>query len=501
MSMPSPASLDDAPDYRQRLMEYIEDTFSRPFVIELLSELAERQPGSNARVAELRELDVNNPVLWPFHAPQLPPCIERAEGSRIWDVDGNEYLDCHLGMGTQSLHGHNPEPVVRFVREQLGRSVGAGFFHPLELEFCRLLKRLLPHCERFAFLNTGTDATAGAIRLARAFSGKRLVVKFEGSMHGVHDLGVQNTLALFHGHPMAPFARRQAEGLEHLPFTLGVSPSSSAELLVLQHGSPEALEVIERRRDEIACVLAEPTYSAFPFEEKSIPFTRQLAEHCRRLGVLFVLDEVTSGFRCGMSGAAGKYDIPADLITYGKVISGLGLPLSAIGGRADIMEQLQTTGMALADFGQKVWVNSTHMNNHLALAAGFASLSLLEEKGEAYHEQTRQRISRLRARLAELRAAEGIPIHLLGFGEFMGSFMLLRDGPMENARDLARAANGVGATVLALMLRRRGVYTFSLPIFFSGGAHSEQELDTVYEAVAGSLLEMKRHGFPFLAPR
>lgn len=501
--MMNPQQAEDAGEalaYRERLEGYLAEVFSMPMVGELIGAVSARQSGSLERVEALRALDVNNPVLWPFHAPQLPLCMERAEGSRIWDVDGNEYLDCHLGLGTQSLHGHNPPEVVEYVQRQLGRGVGANNFHPVELELCRLLQQLVPHCEKFAFFNTGSDATAAAVRLARAHSGKRLVVKFEGAMLGVHDLGVHNTITLFHGHPAVPFPPSGPAGVAPNPFPTGVSPASAQELLVLPLGDPRSLEIIEARKAEIACVTAEPVYSAFPFAEKTVPFVKEVAALCQRLGVIFLLDEVTSGFRCSAGGGASRYQIPADLYTYGKVMSGLGIPLSAVGGRAEILDHAQTSGMSLADYGQKTFLNSTHHNNHLSLAAGYATLRLLAEKGPAYHQQVEARIARLQARLAGLRERHQIPLHLIGFGEFMGTFLFLRPGPMEGPRDLARAANGVGSTVLSLMMRLRGIYFFSLPVFFSGGAHSDADLERVADAVEDSVLEMKRNDFPFLAP-
>jgi glutamate-1-semialdehyde 2,1-aminomutase len=217
--------------------------------------------------------------------------------------------------------------------------------------------------------------------------------------------------------------------------------------------------------------------------------------------VPFVLDEVLTGFRAGISGAAVRFGIPADLYTYGKVITGLGLPLSAVGGRADILDLAQTSGMSLTDFGNKTCLNTTHMGNYLSLCASYATLTLLQQKGEAYYTETRKNIGGLRARIDAFRREHDIPLHLVGFGDFIGSFTILEDRPLGNVRDFANAINPIGLYLLTLLLRKRGVYTFSMPIFFSGGAHAREDLDELYDKITDAALEMKRNGFPFiLAP-
>lgn len=482
--------------YREKVEALLSDVFSRPMVQQLFMELSERQQKSMARLEQLQELTVTSPVSWPFHAVQMPLSIERAKGSRVWDADGNEYVDIHLGFGTQALHGHAPDPVVKFVQEQMAQTVGNGYFHPMELELASLLKEMIPHVERFAFLHTGTDATAGAIRLARAYTGKRLVVKFEGSIIGSHDLGVHNSMMLYHGHPMNPFPPARGDGIQLRPFAKGVSVPEG-DLLIVQQNDPASLAVIEKYKSEIACVISESIQSGFPFEDVTIPFTKQVSETCKRLGVLFVLDEVLTGFRCGFGGAAAHYNIHADMMTYGKVLSGLGIPLSAIGGRAEIMEMARTSGMAVGDYGQKTMLGTTHASNHLALCASYASLKLLKDQGPAYYENTRRKVRELREKLAGLRKETGAPITLLGFGDFVGSFFFLDETRnLRNARDVAFSSNILATQLLALMLRRRGVYAYSLPYFFSGGAHSDQDLALIFDKIRESVLEMKKNDIP-----
>lgn len=472
--------------------------FGEKWVADLFADLASRQPRSVALAERLRERDVSNHSFWPFHSPPAPVGVRSATGSRITDLDGNTYLDCHLGFGAQALHGHAPAKVVEFVRDRMADSSGNGYLNPIELELVDLLGGIVPHCEKFAFLNSGTDATAAAIRLCRASTGRRMVAKFEGSLHGVHDLGMHNTAFWYHGHPAVPFPPTGPDGIRPTPALRGIYAADD-ELLVLPDDLEVALELIDRHRDQLACVIAEPACSSFPYEQHSIPLVRAVARHCRRDGVPFILDEVLSGFRYGIGGAAAAHDIPADLYCFGKVISGLGIPLSAVGGRADLLEQAQTSGQPAGDLGRKTCVQTTHAGNHLALSASYATLSLLAEQGDAYYTHNRARVNALQERLAGFRAETGIPLRLSGFGDFIGSFGFLGADSYATYREFARAMNPVGMFLLTLLMRQRGVFMLSTPLLFTGGAHTDADLKEVYDAVTDSARELDRHGFTFLS--
>lgn len=484
---------------RESIEDLVGGLLGQPWIIDLFTELGQRQAASTALIESLRRVDVTSPVFWPFHAPQQPLAVTKAHGSRIEDADGNTYLDLHLGWGAQALHGHSPQPVVSYVAERLATGPGNGYFHPVELELATLLAEMLPHCEKFAFFNSGTDATSAAIRLARAHTGKRMVARVEGSLHGVHDIAAHNTAFWYHGNPIVPFPEPRADGsIPAVPALAGVHPADPADLLVLPHNDERAFELIKRHRGQLACVIAEPVGSGFPFEDQALPFTRGLARTCRDLRVPFVLDEVLTGFRCGLGGAAAAHDIPADLFTYGKVLTGLGLPLSALGGRADMLDVAQTSGLALTDFGAKSCLNTTHMGNYLSLCASLASLTLLKDKGAAYYTATRAKVTRLRDGIAAFRAATGIPLRLVGFGDFIGAIGFLPDRQFRDYRDFARSINPIGLFLLTLLLRRRGVYTFSMPMIFTGGAHDDADIDQLLATLTECSLEMHRNGFPFL---
>ena len=171
-----------------------------------------------------------------------------------------------------------------------------------------------------------------------------------------------------------------------------------------------------------------------------------------------------TGFRSGLGGAAQKFDIPTDLVTYGKVISGLGLPLSAIGGRADILDISQTSGQSWTDFGQKTGLQGSHTGNYLSVAASLATLQLLRDKGPAYYTELRAKVDRVQARLAAFRAAEGIPLRMVGFGDYIGCFQFLPEDSYTDYRVYSRALNPA-TFILTLLLRKRGIYTLGMPMF------------------------------------
>lgn len=481
---------------QQSAIEVVQDLMHRTWVTDLFGEVGARQSASAGYLEQLRPLDAASHAFWPFQAPPFPIVAAEASGSRLTDLDGNTYLDCHMGYGAQALHGHNPEPVVSFVRDRLGRGTGNGYTNTLELELARLLRELLPQHEKFAFQHSGTGATQSAIRLCRAHTGRRMVAKFEGTLHGSHDLAVHNTAPWYHGHPMVPFPEIGKDGVPLVSAFTGVVPAEPRDLLILPNDTAAALELLERHAGELACVLAEPAASSFPFEQTTIPMIREVALAARRLGVPFILDEVLTGFRAGIGGVSARDDIPADLITYGKVISGLGLPLSAIGGRADILDHTQTSGQAWTDFGRKTALQGSHTSNYLSLAASFATLSLLRDKGPGYYDGVRARVERIQSRLAAFRAEHGIPLRMVGFADYIGCFQFLPEDTYTDYRAYSRALNPA-TFLLTLLLRRRDVYTLGMPMFFAGGAHDDADADRLIEAVTASTLEMRANGFPF----
>jgi glutamate-1-semialdehyde 2,1-aminomutase len=179
-------------------------------------------------------------------------------------------------------------------------------------------------------------------------------------------------------------------------------------------------------------------------------------------------------------------------------VTGLGLPLSVLAGRADLLDMMQTSGLPLTDLGRKTSVQTTHAGNLLSIAASYASLKLLRDKGDAYYVRTRAKVDGIRGRLADFRASTGIPLRLMGFGDFIGSFGFIAEESYDDYRDFAGAVNPIGLFLLTLMMRKRGVYMLSMPMLFTGDAHSQADIDTIIDAAVDSALELNKHNFPFV---
>ena len=308
-----------------------------------------------------------------------PFFIARAEGAKIWDLDGNEYLD-YLGSWGPAILGHAPKVVVDAVRDAAARGLSFGIPNPLEVEMAELICEWMPSIEKVRMVNSGTEATMSCIRLARAFTRRDKIVKFDGCYHGHVDALLVKTGsgALTHG-------QASSAGVPQVFVDLTISlPFNNAEVV---------RKAFRENNSEIAAVIVEPIPANaglyFP-EENFLPVLR---EECERNGALLIFDEVITGFRVARGGAQEVFGIKPDLSALGKIIGG-GLPVGAFGGRAEIMDQLSPNG--------PVYQAGTLSGNPLAMAAGLAQLreldringwKLLEELGAQYGKLARDAIN------------------------------------------------------------------------------------------------------------
>jgi glutamate-1-semialdehyde 2,1-aminomutase len=284
-----------------------------------------------------------------------PFFIDRAEGARIWDVDGNEYID-YVGSWGPAILGHAPAVVVDAVRAAASRGVSFGIPNPLEVEMAELICSWVPSIEKVRMVNSGTEATMSCLRLARGFTGRDKIIKFEGC---------------YHGHVDALLVHAGSGALTHgRPDSAGVPADFAALTISLPFNDIEAVRAVFRENPKtIAAIILEPIPANaglyFPREN----FLEALRDECTKHGALLVFDEVMTGFRVARGGAQEIFSIRPDLTALGKVIGG-GLPVGAFGGRADIMDQLSPTG--------PVYQAGTLSGNPLAMAAGLAQLHELE---------------------------------------------------------------------------------------------------------------------------
>src|SRR6058998_498414 len=298
---------------------------------------------------------VNSPVRAFRNVDSAPFFVARAKGAKIWDVDGKEYID-YVGSWGPAILGHAPKVVVDAVREAATRGLSFGIPNPLEAEMAELICDWVPSIEKVRMVNSGTEATMSCIRVARAFTARDKIIKFDGCYHGHVDALLVKTGsgALTHGQP-------SSAGVPAAFADLTISlPFNDAELL---------RKAFQENKNEIAAVMLEPIPANaglyFPKEK----FLSVLREECTRNGALLIFDEVITGFRVARGGAQEIYGIKPDLTALGKIIGG-GLPVGAFGGRAEIMNQLSPDG--------PVYQAGTLSGNPLGMAAGLAQLRELE---------------------------------------------------------------------------------------------------------------------------
>ena len=291
-----------------------------------------------------------------------PPFVERGKGAYLWDADGNRYID-YFGSWGPMILGHAFPPAVEAIREAVGRSASFGASTASEADLAELVVRAFPSIDKLRFVSSGTEATMSAIRLARAFTGRKYVVKFEGCYHGHSD-----GLLVKAGSGVATFG---------IPGSAGVPDDIAHLTLALPYNDAQAVEAaFAAHPHEIAGVIVEPVVGNAGCILPSAGYLEALHEITNREGALLIVDEVMTGFRVALGGAQELYRITPDLTTLGKILGG-GLPCAAFGGRADIMDLLAPLG--------PVYQAGTLSGNPLAMAAGMATVGyLLEHRNEVY---------------------------------------------------------------------------------------------------------------------
>ena len=373
---------------------------------------------------------VNSPVRAFGQVGEVPRFVERGKGARLFDVDGNEYLDYVLSWGPLIL-GHADAGVLRAVRAAMKH--GTSFGAPTELEnlLAHEICAALPSVERVRMVSSGTEATMSALRLARAATGRPRILKFEGCYHGHAD-----ALLVGAGSGVATLG---------IPGSPGV-PAAFADLTIQAPYNDLAAvhDAFARWGGEIACVIVEPVAGNMGLVLPEPGFLEGLRELCDRAGALLILDEVMTGFRVAWRGAQGLYGVEPDLTCLGKVIGG-GLPAAAYGGPADLMDRLAPDG--------PVYQAGTLSGNPLAMAAGLETLRRLNTAGS--YERLASLATRLADGLREAAAAEGVELHSAAVGGMFGFFF--HPGPVRNFAEAKKADAERFRRFFAAMLER-GVY-------------------------------------------
>jgi glutamate-1-semialdehyde 2,1-aminomutase len=397
-----------------------------------------------ARAQKLIPGGVNSPVRAFRSVGGTPPFIARGDGSKIYDVDGNEYIDYVLSWGPLIL-GHRPQIVTDALREVL--EIGTSFGAPTEreVELAELIRECVPSIEMVRLVSSGTEATMSALRVARGFTGRDLTIKFEGCYHGHVD-----SLLVKAGSGMATLG---------IADTAGVPESFAATTVALPFNSIAAVEkAFHERGDKIAAVIVEPVVGNMGCVPPLPGFLEALRSLTLKHGALLIFDEVMTGFRLALGGAQQRFSIKPDLTTLGKII-GAGLPMAAYGGRADVMNKVAPVG--------PIYQAGTLSGNPLAVSAGIAMLRHLKSHPEIY-----ETVERRTAQLTS-QVPPGITINRVGS---MFTFFFSRE-PVTDWESAKRSDTGRFKQFFHWMLDR-GVYL--APSQFEAGfvssAHTEQDI-------------------------
>lgn len=340
---------------------------------------------------------VNSPVRAFRSVGGTPIFFREAKGAYMWDVDGNKYID-YIGSWGPAILGHAHPDVVAAVQERAAKGMSFGAPTEAELELAERLVALLPSIEQVRLTSSGTEATMSAIRLARGFTGRTKILKFEGCYHGHGDalLVKAGSGALTFGHPSSA----------------GVPADVVANTLVLAYNDLDELETaFAKIGDELACVIIEPIAGNMNFVMPSSEYLNMLRALCTKHGAVLIFDEVMTGFRVGLHGAQGYYGITPDLTTLGKVIGG-GMPVGAFGGRRDIMAHLAPLGA--------VYQAGTLSGNPVAVAAGLKTLELVAKPG--FFDALAATTSKMVAGVKEAARAAGVPMSGASLGGMFGLY-------------------------------------------------------------------------------
>jgi glutamate-1-semialdehyde 2,1-aminomutase len=403
---------------------------------------------------------VNSPVRAFRGVEGEPFVVARGEGARIWDVDGNEYIDYVLSWGPLVL-GHAPAVVL----DALGRTMrdGTSFGIPTELEVLlgEAVRERMPHVEMMRFVSSGTEATMSAVRLARAVTGRDAILKFDGCYHGHAD----------------SFLVRAGSGVATLglPNSPGVPDALAALTLTVGFNDLDAVRALSAARgEEIAAVIVEPVVGNAGLILPDPGFLDGLREITSAAGALLIFDEVMTGFRVAFGGAAARYGVMPDLTTLGKVIGG-GLPVAAYGGRRELMESIAPAG--------PVYQAGTLSGNPLAMAGGLATLAALTP---ALQTAMEKRTARLTRGLAEVAMRRGVPMSVAHAGTMWGFFF--RAEPVRSFAD-AKSADVARFRRFFHAALERGVYLApsAFEAAFMSAAHGDAEIDLTLERLDAAL--------------
>jgi glutamate-1-semialdehyde 2,1-aminomutase len=417
-----------------------------------------------ARAKKLIPGGVNSPARAFGGVGGEPIFFDRAEGAYLHDLDGNRYID-YIGSWGPMILGHAHPRVTKALHDVVLRGTSFGAPTEAESELAELIIQAVPSIEKVRLVNSGTEATMSAIRLARGFTGRDVIVKFAGNYHGHVD-----SLLVAAGSSAATLA---------VPNSPGVTAGTAQDTLVLQYNDIAGVrEAFARHGGKIAGVILEPVVGNMGCVVPTPEFLQTLRAETTKHGALLIFDEVMTGFRVAYGGAQSLLRISPDLTTLGKIVGG-GLPVGAYGGRADIMDHVLPAG--------KVFQAGTLSGNPLATAAGIATLKQLRD--DPPYERLEDLAAELSSGLIEAAQSAGIPHCVAGVGSMLTFFF--NPGPVTDWSSASRSDTAAYARFFWGMIER-GIYLpcSQYEALFISAAHSEDDIDSTVEAAASVLAEM-----------
>ena len=418
-----------------------------------------------AQAQKLMPGGVNSPVRAFRSVGGTPPFISRGKGSRLWDVDGNEYVDLVMSWGPLIL-GHADERVVAAATETLAHGSSFGAPTALEVRLAELIAACFPSMDLLRMVNSGTEATMSAIRVARAYTGCDKIIKFDGC---------------WHGHADGLLVKAGSTGLQYaVPDSAGVPASYAEQTLVARYNDLDSVRaLIDEHPGQIACVIVEPVAGNMGVVPPQPGFLAGLREVTAAHGIVLLFDEVITGFRVARGGAQERYGVTPDLTTLGKIVGG-GFPVGAYGGKREIMERVSPLGPTVQA--------GTLAGNPVAMAAGIATVEALSEPG--VYEELERKSAALAEGQSAAAAEAGVPAVCNRVGSMLTTFFSA--APIQNADDLAHADKDAYARYFHGMLER-GVYlapSYCEAAFLST-AHSDADIETII-AVAREALPLAK---------
>ena len=439
----------------------------------ILEEYIQKHPGSASRYEEAREIFPGGVTHDNRYVTPFPIYVTHGSGPLKWDVDGNEYVDYVSGHGALIL-GHSHPEIASAVANQVSRGTHLGANTEEEMRWGRAIKKLVPSIEKIRCHSSGTEATLMALRLARAYTGKNKIVKFEEHFHGWHDYVAVRKDAL----------------------VAGIPETISQSVIVLPPGDIALVENALSQDGDVAAVILEPTGAHYGQLPLMVPqFLQDLREVTRRYGVLLIMDEVVTGFRVSPGGAQGRFGIDPDLTTMAKIVAG-GLPGGVVGGKADIIDMIAFRDDPRWDSRQRIAHPGTFNANPLSAAAGATCLEMIAS--QPINERADAVASRLKRGLNDVFAKMEVPGHAHGMASLIHLTLSDCDCDRElctmSHREIQEAAGPAKTVPLKRAMMNAGVDMMGRGSLIVSATHTEQDVDRTIEAFEESLAAMRGEG-------